>query len=263
MFTNFYYGTIRKYVVAFGTLFNNIYISKKDQNGEVTKYRIPLSYAEKDKFVRRLDEYPTLTVDENTSGIGYSYYPRMSFQLTNITYDGSRKRNTLARVFKPTTSALSTSYVYSETPYDLSFTLNIRTRRMEDGLQIIEQILPFFCPEFYVSMDLTDFAKKIDIPIVLESYTQNIEYESDFDDTTENRIVTFELVFTMKGFLFGPKKSGDIVRESIMAFFSFDNEYRIESAKIGVSGGTGASAAKLENSLQIFGGTASDADIFG
>lgn len=263
MFGYFYHATIRKYVVAFGTLFNNIYISKRDPNGVATRYRVPLAYAEKDNYIRRIEEYPTLSVDENNPGVGYTYFPRMSFQLTNITYDPSRKRNSLAKVFRPSASKNSSSYSYSEIPYDLTFTLSIISRKMDDGLQIIEQILPFFTPDFYVSMDLTEAAKGIDIPIFIDSYNQSLEYEGTMADDAEHKMITWELQFTMKGFLFGPDKSGSIIREAITQFFDMDNEYRLESVKVGISGGTGVSAGNLQYTIQIFGGTATDADIFG
>lgn len=276
MFGYFYHGTIRKFVVAFGTLFNNIYISRTDENGEKTKHRVPLSYSEKDKYIRRIQEFPYVTIDENNPDIAFSYMPRMSFEMNNLTYDPSRKRSTLSRVYQPTADGTSYTFTYAEVPYNLDFHVHIMARKMEDGLQIIEQIMPYFAPEFVISLDLGTFARKIDIPIVLNSYEHQIEYESEADDGTEHRIIIWTLNFTMRGYLYGPTKNAEIIKRAISQFF----DYRT----LGVSGGvTGASADRLETVVvsatggtgtivgatgygyivEVFGADATDEDIFG
>jgi hypothetical protein len=271
MFGYFYHGTIRKYVVAFGSIFNNISIARTQENGEVRKYRIPLAYGTKDHYISQLSANPVTIADENNDLKIYTFLPRMSFQIDNMTYDTTRKRNTLSKtkIFEPTSDSLS--YSYAEVPYNIEFTLSILTRKMEDGLQIIEQILPYFSPEFTVSLDLGDFAKGIDIPITLSSFTQTIEHEGDLDGA-DVRICTWELRFNMRAYLYGPTKSSSVIKQAIAQFFDKDNEYRIEALRVTATGGTGSSGTGTGATLdpryygfqfEIFGGTATDADIFG
>lgn len=141
MFGYFYHGTVRKFVVAFGTLFNNIYINRVDDQGNNSKFRVPLAYAQ--KYIRRVQEFPYLQSDENQPDAAYSYMPRMSFEMNNLTYDSSRKRSSMSKVYQPNATGTAFSYTYAEVPYNLDFSVHILSRKMEDGLQIIEQILPF------------------------------------------------------------------------------------------------------------------------
>lgn len=269
MFNYFYHGLIRKYVVAFGTLFNNIYISRVQEDGSSKKIKIPLAYAPKERYI--LDE--TLghyIYDDAVEGRVYHYAPRMSFQIEGMNFDTMRKRNSLSKtkVYEPTADTLT--YSYAEVPYNIEFVLNITTRKMDDGLQIVEQILPYFAPEFTLSLDLTEFARKVDIPITLTSYNQTIEYEGELpgDDV---RITTWELRFNMRAYLYGPARNGSIIKQAIAQFFDYDNEYRLEALRITATGGTGSvgtgTGATLDPDtygylLEIFGATASDSDIF-
>lgn len=239
MFTYFYHSTIRKYVVCFGTLFNNIYVSKIQEDGSTKKYRVPLAYAAKEKYIRRIQEFETLTAEDPSSMRDTTYLPRMSFQLTNMVFDPIRKRNSLSKtkIYEPTADKLA--YTYAEVPYNLEFNLSILTRKMDEGLQIVEQILPYFAPEFTVTLDLGSFAQKIDIPITLSSYTQSVEFEGEMDENSEYRVISFDLTFNMRGYLYGPTKNSSIVKESILRFFDYDNEGMEGAVKAGLSGGSG------------------------
>lgn len=272
MFTNFYHGSIRKYVVCFGTLFNNIYISKPQEDGSTKKYRVPLAYAAKEKYIRRIQEFETLIIDENNPGVDASYLPRMSFQLSNVSYDSLRKRNSLSKtkVYEPTADKLS--FNYAEVPYNLEFNLSILTRKMDEGLQIVEQILPYFAPEFVVTMDLGSFARKLDIPITLSSFTQSVEFESEADENMEYRVISFDLTFNMRGYLYGPTKNASIIKESILQFFDYNTatggisgDYRVGAVKAGLSGGSGATfdPSNYTTTFEIFGSGATAGDIFG
>ena len=271
MFGYYYHSTTRKYVVAFGTLFNNIFVSRLQENGESIQTRVPLAYAAKEKYVKRLSEFDLLVNDENNPGTGHTYLPRMSFELTNISYDPMRKRNSLSKtkVYEPTSNSLS--YNYAEVPYNFEFTVNLLTRKMEDGLQVIEQILPFFTPEFTITMDLGEFAQGVDIPITLASYSQSIEYDGDADENMEHRLTSWELNFVVRGYLYGPTKNSSIIKQAITQFFDKDTEHRLDVVKVTATGGTGATGTGTGASfdpryygyaVQIFGATASDADIF-
>jgi len=255
MFGYFYHNTIRKYVVAFGTIFNNIYINRQNQDGDNSRFRVPLSYSQKDKYIRRLQEFPVLQSDENNPDIAFSYMPRMSFELSNLGYDASRKRNTMHKVYQPSANVNSYTYAYAEVPYNFNFSVHIMARKMEDGLQIIEQILPYFAPDFTITLDLGSFAKKVDIPIVLDSYEQSIEYEGEADDGAEHKILIWTLNFSLRGYLYGPSKNGAIITRAISEFFDYGNTgSRLETVVVGATSGTGGIGT---------GATATDGDIFG
>lgn len=269
MFSHFYHGNIRKYTVAFGTLFNNIYINRVDANGNDQRYRIPLAYGAKDTWVKRIEEQPVLVSDQGNSSLTYSYMPRMSFQITDIQYDPTRKRNSLNKLYEPKANVNSVSYSYAEVPYDITYELAIATRKIEDGLQILEQILPFFTPDFNITLDLNQFAKKIDIPIIYESYSQDIDYERTSGSDLEHRILTWTLGFRMKGYLYGPVKDSKIIKSAITQFFDYDNGGgtlgRYSAVFVGASGGTGVGtgATAYGYTVKIFGSDATNFDIFG
>ena len=162
MFGNpFYNESLRKTVVAFGSLFNEIYVQRKENDSTVEQIRVPLTYTGKEKFRAMLRQFETIEKD-----VG-SILPRMGFAMTTLTYDPTRKRNTMQKRFAATNNSTSLKYDYAEVPYNVEFELNIGVRNMDDGLQIIEQIVPNFTPDFTVSVNFTEIHKKIDVPIVL------------------------------------------------------------------------------------------------
>jgi hypothetical protein len=204
LFTNFYNGSIRRMVAAFGSLFNQIYIDKEESGGTKTML-VPIAYAGKEKFKVRLAGDPYL---QNPNQITL---PRISFEITGYMYDGNRKRNSVTRHFvRPTTSNPSgVDYTYAEVPYNIDFGLYVYVRNMEDGLRIIEQILPFFAPEFVVTINFDTINKKIDVPIYLNSVSTEEDYEGDFET---RRSIVFTLNFTMKTHLFGAEKNYKEIR---------------------------------------------------
>ena len=193
--SHYYNKTIRKMVVAFGTLFNDLYLHRYDKLGkESERFKIPLAYGPKEKFVTRLQSDPNLTKSINIA------VPRMSFEMSGLSYDGTRKRistQTLSSNRNATTGVVS---MRSPIPYDFSFDLSIYVRNIEDGAQLIEQIVPYFTPDFTITVDFVPgLGQKFDIPIILNSIEQSIEYEGSFDDT---RLITWNLSFTVKGYLY-------------------------------------------------------------
>lgn len=193
--SHYYNKTIRKMVVAFGTLFNDLYLHRYDKQGkESERFKIPLAYGPKEKFITRLQSDPNLTKSINIA------VPRMSFAMSGLSYDGTRKRistQTLSSNRNATTGVVS---MRSPIPYDFSFDLSIYVRNIEDGAQLIEQIVPYFTPDFTITVDFVPgLGQKFDIPIILNSIDQNIEYEGNFDDT---RLITWNLSFTVKGYLY-------------------------------------------------------------
>lgn len=204
MFTNFYNGSIRRMVVAFGSLFDQIYIDKAESGGTKTLL-VPIAYAPKEKYKVRLHG------DPNLQNLNQIVLPRMAFEITGYVYDSNRKRNSLNRKFiRPTVSdPVGVDFTHAEVPYNIDFGLYVYTRNMEDGLRIIEQIIPYFSPEFVVSINFDDINKNVDVPIFLNSVSSEEDYEGDFET---RRSITFTLNFTMKTYLFGAKKNYKEIR---------------------------------------------------
>ena len=193
----FYHEIIRKTVIAFGTLFNDIYVRHDDQSGNViSELKVPVAYGPRQKFLARIQQQPELNKATQIT------LPRMSFEITNIAYDSSRKAG-ITQTFKAPDSADDTKLkkVFMPVPYNLGFELNILCKLQDDGLQILEQILPFFQPGFTLSIDLVkSIGEKRDIPMILNSINQQDDYEGDF---STRRALIYTLSFTAKTFMFG------------------------------------------------------------
>lgn len=191
----FYHQNIRKTIIAFGNLFNEIYIKHKDdEENDYSELRVPLAYGPTQKFLARLEQQADLNKPVAIT------LPRMSFEMSSIKYDASRKSG-IAQSFKAS-DGNNIKKVYMPVPYNIGFELNIMTKLNDDVLQIIEQILPFFQPAFTVSVDMVDIiGEKKDIPIVLDDISFRDDYEGDF---STRRIILYTLQFTAKTYLFGP-----------------------------------------------------------
>ena len=191
--TYFYHQTSRKMVVAFGSLFNTIEVRRTDSSDAVTEVvKIPLSYGPKDKMLTRISADPNLNPKVALT------VPRMGFELTSMSYDSVRKLNTMNRNVKKGTTGLKKQF--QPVPYNWEFSLYVFVKNAEDGTQILEQILPFFTPDFTVTMTLiSSMDVKHDIPLVLTSVTSEDTYEGDF---ATRRSIIWTLSFTMKGYLY-------------------------------------------------------------
>lgn len=204
---HFYHRTIRKVVVAFGTLFNNIQLIRytKDLSQEKERFRVPLSYGSKEKYVTRLFSDPNLIKSVSI------VVPRISFEMTGMSYDPGRKQISTIRNFSANNSTrLNTQFV--PIPYNFDFSLSIYVRNTEDGTQILEQILPYFTPDFNVTVDfIPGMDQKYDLPIILNSINTTTEYEGDFSST---RYITWDLDFTAKGYIWPSLSTGKYVRQA-------------------------------------------------
>ena len=191
--TYFYHQTSRKMVVAFGTLFNTIEVRRTNSSDEVTEVvKIPLSYGPKDKMLARITSDPNLSYSVALT------VPRMGFELTSMTYDSARKLNTIGRNVAKGTTGLKKQY--NPVPYNYDFSLFIFVKNAEDGTQILEQILPFFTPEFTITMTLiSGMDIKMDIPLVLNDVSSEDTYDGDF---ATRRSIIWTLNFSMKGYLY-------------------------------------------------------------
>ena len=212
--TPFYFSTIRKYIILFGTLFNNIYISRTDKNGNTTFIeRVPITYGPKDKMLTRVVQDPNIDRPTATYPL-----PMMSFEMTGFDYDGSRKLQTVNRiaVVDPDSNDKN-KYQYAPVPYNIGFQLNILVKNAEDGNKIVEQILPYFTPDWTTSAHLIpEMNVTMDIPVVLNRVNLDDVYEGDFK---ERRSLVWTLDFTLKGYLYGPTKKTKIIKFANTEFF--------------------------------------------
>jgi len=192
---HFYNETTRRYVAVFGTMFNDIEISRKTGNATTQRMKVPINYAPMQKILARLDQ----NLQNNAPAITL---PRMSFEMTGMTYSPDRKLTSVTKMVRSSANDGTMTSMFAPAPYDLEFQLNVMTKYNEDGTKIIEQILPFFKPDCTVSVKLIDeLDTYFDIPIVLNSVSQEDTYEGDFES---RRALIWTLNFTMKGYFFGP-----------------------------------------------------------
>jgi len=203
---HFYNATTRKYVALFGTLFNKISITRSDKQGtEVQKMVVPISYGPWQKFLSRLTQDPNLNKPSAIT------LPRMSFEITGLNYDGSRKVSSTQKIRKenkPESDGMR-SFEWSAAPYNVEFTLYIMTKYSEDATKIVEQIVPFFMPEWTSSVKLIPGLEPIDIPLILNSVTNEELYEGSYE---ERKSVLWTLNFTMKAWYFGPEREKKVIK---------------------------------------------------
>ena len=207
----YYHETIRKYVAVFGTLFNDINIQRRNSAGVITEQiKVPIEYSAKDKMLLHIRRMSTTDASVQTT------LPRMGFVLTGITYDGTRKLNTLGQVYAANTAAGTSTLMkqYNPVPYNFDFELTAAVDNAEDGAQIFEQIVPFFTPEFTVSVSLIPSMNiKPDISIVLNSTATEDSFEGDF---TTRREIIWTFGFLMKGYIYPDIKSGSVTKSVIV-----------------------------------------------
>ena len=211
--THFYNEGLRRLTIAFGQIFNKIVVQTKDANGSVVKrFTVPLAYAPKEKFIVRLTQQGDL-MDKQFATV----LPRMGFEISGIEYDPSRKLNKLQKFRKPKTTGTATDkekkmdFNYTPVPYNITYKLFIFTATAENGLQIVEQIVPYFQPDYTVSINMVpDLGIKRDVPIIIG----DIQYEDSYDGNFETRrAVIYTMTFTAKTYLYGPATAGGIVRK--------------------------------------------------
>jgi hypothetical protein len=205
---HFYNRTIRKVVTAFGTMFNDIQLQRYNKDGTRAYeiFKVPLSYGSKEKYLTRITSDPDLTKSIATT------VPRMSFELTGMSYDTSRKLPTTIRNFSANNSTTGLQTQYLPVPYDFEFSMSIYVRNTEDGTQILEQILPFFTPDFNVTVNfIPGMDHKYDMPVKLNSVNTTTDYEGDLMST---RLIMWDLTFTAKAYIWPPVQSGKIIRQT-------------------------------------------------
>jgi hypothetical protein len=211
--THFYNEGMRRLTIAFGQIFNNIVVQTKDANNSVVKrFTVPLAYAPKEKFLVRLTQQGDLTDKQFATVL-----PRMGFEISGIKYDPSRKLNKLQKTRMPKTDGTADDqknkmvFNYTPVPYDIDYKLFIFTATAENGLQIVEQIVPYFQPDYTVTINMVpSMGIKRDVPIIIG----NVDYEDSYDGNFETRrAVIYTISFTAKTYLYGPATTAGIVRK--------------------------------------------------
>ena len=221
----FYHETIRKVVVAFGTMFNNIQLVRKDNSGNIIQtMKVPLAYGPRDKYLTRLDDDADLTKSVAVT------LPRIGFEINNLTYDPTRKLNRVQKFKKvkgDKNDQLDTQYM--PVPYNLEFTLYIMAKQSEDALQVVEQILPYFQPDYTITInDMTDMGIKKDVPIVLNSISYEDDYQADFQT---RRAIIYSFNFLVKGYLFGPVSNKGTIKKTVVDFNVAEGDTLVDTSK--------------------------------
>lgn len=210
---DWYFGLTRKYVVIFGTLFDNINIVRSDSAGALTHaFKVPLTYAPKDKMLTRITQDPSIT---KLSAINL---PMMSFEMTHMWYETDTHLNTIGKVVTMSDDANKMKYQFNPVPYNFAFSLYIYVKNAEDGTKIIEQILPYFTPAWTVTAHLIpEMGITKDIPIVLNNVSSQDIYDGSF---IERKTLIWNLDFTLKGYLYGPVREKPIIKFVKTYFYS-------------------------------------------
>ena len=202
----FYHESIRKVIVSFGTMFNNINLIRKDNSGNILQsMKVPLAYGPREKFLVRLNEDADLTKQVAIT------LPRIGFEIQNLEYDSARKLNRVQRFKKVKgANAKQLDAQYMPVPYNLAIELYIMAKQSDDALQIVEQILPYFQPDYTLTInDNVSMDSKRDVPIVLNSISYEDNYQGDF---TTRRALIYTLSFTAKFYLYGPVTSSKVIK---------------------------------------------------
>lgn len=225
---HFYHAILRKTVAVFGTLFNNISVVRRSSNGNIADVqKVPLAYGPKQKFLSRLEDQNDLTGTKVALKL-----PRMSFEITGMTYDSTTKLSAFNKLTASESSTSRTS-VNTMVPYLIDFELNILAKNQDDALQILEQILPFFQPAYNVSVKYVDgIDNSFDMPITLNSVGITDDYEGDY---TTRRVILYTLTFSAKVRFFSGLKTGSIIRQIDANLYQTDPEKFLEGLRTEVT----------------------------
>lgn len=234
--TWFYHQRVRKSVAAFGSLFNNIYVLRQNSSGEViSQIKVPLSYAPKRDFMSRIAEMNVGEEQERQIAIKL---PRMSFEMLAMNYDPQRQLPKTNHRMKPLTTEsgnTTRTKLYTSVPYTLQFQLNVYAKSQDDALQIVEQIIPYFSPQYSMSVKpLANFDISDDTPIILTA----VSFSDDYEGPLENRrTIVYTLDFEMKVSFYGPVRTSAIIREFNTEIYNmdvglFDSDVYLETVRV-------------------------------
>jgi len=209
----FYHSLMRKYILYFGTIFNNICVVRKGVQDQVEQIvSVPIVYGPKSHWLTRLRQDPDLLKSTAIE------LPRMSFEIIGMNYDGERKLQTLNKTFKKQGNGL-VNQQFTPVPYDINFQLTIYSKNADDALQIVEQILPYFNPDYTATLKLIDGVDySVDVPIILASVVNEDSYEGSLE--ADKRYIFYTLLFNMKAYFWGPTNKAGLIKKAIINFFT-------------------------------------------
>lgn len=209
MVEHFYNGTIRRYIIMFGRMFNDIDVVRYSASNVPTQQiRVPIAYGPKEKFLARLNMDPGLNQEVAIT------LPRLAFEMTDMIYAPERGLNKMNKSSSATRYSNSVSTQYTPVPYNFNMSLYGMFSNNEDAVQVVEQIAPFFRPEWTMSLRLSSKVPDYyDIPTVLNSMTIEDTYENDFQT---RRAIIYTWYFSIKGYLFGPTRNKGVIKRSVV-----------------------------------------------
>ena len=248
MLQKFYHSTIRKGIVAFGNMFNNIYIDRRDSNNDVVQtLKVPLSYSPRQKFLARIEAISEADSRRDVQII----LPRMAFEMLSIEYDPTRRISLVQqnRAVNATTNTVNAQYAPS--PYNIQVALYAYVKNQDDGLQILEQILPYFNPDFNLTINaIPQLNIKNDLPILLNDISYEDQYEGDF---TQRRAIIWTLNFTLKLNFYGPiERKGVITSVNVDTFNNLDLTERIQQYTVSLADGVTQGNATSNSFIETF-----------
>lgn len=227
----FYNRIIRKLVVSFGNLFNEITMVRynPDQT-EAERFIVPIAYASKEHYVQRLE------ADYDLDKKVQITLPRLSFEMTGLRYDANRKQNTNVRNYHQGTSGVVGQY--NPVPYDIDFSLYLYVRNIEDGTQVVEHILPYFTPDYTMKVNMIpEMGITKEVPVILDQVTQDVTYEGD--RSSDPRLIIWTFNFTVKANFFGPVSEVGIIKHSITSIYNKITQDDIVDFEIDMTSGVG------------------------
>jgi hypothetical protein len=237
---HFYHAAIRRTIAAFGTIFNDIKVLRKGNDGEVKNImRVPLAYGPKQKFLARLEAQASLTDPKVAIKL-----PRMSFEITSLAYDAASKLPKMNQIVRGT--GITRDAIYTSAPYNMGIQLSIMAKNQDDALQVIEQIIPYFQPEYTITInEVPELGIKSDVPITLSSIGLAEDYEGDF---LSRRAIVYTLDFELKVKFYGPVKQRGIILKSEVDMINSEAEDPFGFLEEYVADGTNANGV-IEDAL--------------
>lgn len=224
MLQYYYHGTIRRVVVAFASLFNNIHISRKDEKdgNEIERIKVPIAYGPRQKFLKRLERIGGEDFDQQAIRLS-TYLPRIAFEIGNLQYDSSRKLNSIQQTVGYYDRDTLRSR-YERVPYNLFMNLSVMSKSMDDNLQIVEQIIPYFTPEYVFTIRAIEgIDEDVDIPIVLTSVALSEGDDGSYGDYSQRKVNFAVFQFTAKIYLYGPITNRPVITETNINIFDGDD----------------------------------------
>lgn len=224
MLQYYYHGTIRRVVVAFASLFNNIHVSRKDakDGNEVERIKVPIAYGPRQKFLKRLERIGGEDFDQQAIRLS-TYLPRIAFEIGNLQYDSSRKLNSIQQTVGYYDRDTLRSR-YERVPYNLFMNLSVMSKSMDDNLQIVEQIIPYFTPEYVFTIRAIEgIDEDVDIPIVLTSVALSEGDDGSYGDYSQRKVNFAVFQFTAKIYLYGPITKRPVITETNINIFDGDD----------------------------------------